>query len=158
MDPFYDQEEEVFKITPNTKIAHLLGEEIDNPSETFHMVENICDDRISVLGKVLLSLKKKSGNHADEMMNLTNDIVDKFDKIENGLYYRIKSLFGEFEKKNEELNAQNLLLQKHLTKLTKEKMDILIQINLCMQKLDKIEQFLGINIESKRTKKSSTHK
>lgn len=157
MESFYDQEEDMFKITPNTAKAHLLGEDVDNPVENFHNIENICDERINLLSKVLYNLKKKGGNNADDIMNLTNNISDVFDNIENGLYFRIKNLFSDFEKKNDELNAQNLLLQKHLTKLTKEKMDLLIEINKCMQKLDQIEQFLGINIEAKRTKKNIKH-
>ena len=49
---------------------------------------------------------------------------------------------------------KNLLLQKYLTSLTKEKMDLLVQINLCMTRLDEIEKYLGINIANKRNKKS----
>lgn len=157
-DPFWDAEEEVFRINENTKIAHLLGEEIENPNITFHKVENICDERIGLLSNALYGLKKKSGNFSDDMMNLTNNINKNFEDIENSLYFKVKNLFNDFETQNEELNAKNLLLQKHLTKLTKEKMDILIQINLCMQQLDKIESFLGINIESKRTKKPGAKK
>ena len=60
-----------------------------------------------------------------------------------------------FEKKqNNNLNSQNLLLQKYLTQLTKEKMGLLVQINLCMNRLDNIEKYLGINIAAKRMKKN----
>ena len=158
MESFYDPEEDMFKINQNTFKAPLLGEDVDNPIANFHTVENICDERINLLSKVLYNLKKKGGNNADDIMNLTNNVSDVFDNIENGLYFRIKNLFSDFEKKNDELNAQNLLLQKHLTKLTKEKMDLLIEINKCMQKLDQIENFLGINIEAKRTKKAISKK
>ncbi|MCQ2819244.1 MAG: hypothetical protein MJ252_18430 [archaeon] len=158
MESFYDPEEDVFKFGPNTYKAPLLGEDVDNPLENFHNVISVCDERINILSKVLFNLKKKGGSNKEDLVNLTNSIVDNFDNIENGLYFRIKNLFSDFEKKNEELNAQNLLLQKHLTKLTKEKMDLLIEINKLMQKLDKIEQFLGINIEGKRTKKGMSKK
>ena len=83
---------------------------------------------------------------------------DYFDNSENDLYYRIKNLFGDFEKQNDDLNSQNLLLQKYLTQLTKEKMDLLVQINLCMNRLDNIEKYLGINIAAKRMKKNLTNK
>lgn len=158
MENFYDKDEAVFKITNNTRVAHLLGEDIDNPSESFHKVENVCDTRIKLLNQMLFNLKKKGGNNTDEMLSLTNQMNTNFDKIENSLYYRIQNLFSIFETKNEQLNAKNLFLQKHLTKLTKEKMDILIQINICMTKLDKIEEFLGINIEEKRKKKGTIKK
>ena len=32
-------------------------------------------------------------------------------------------------------------------------MDLLVQINLCMQRLDNLEKFLGISIANKRMKK-----
>ena len=74
------------------------------------------------------------------------------------MYYKIKSLFSDFEKQNEQLNAQNLLLQRYLTQLTKEKMDLLVQINIAMNKLDNVEKFLGINIANKRMKKNLNKK
>ena len=61
---------------------------------------------------------------------------------------------SEFFKENDKLNSENLLLQKYLTALTKDKMDLLVQINLCMNRLDQLEKYLGINIAAKRTKKS----
>ena len=75
-----------------------------------------------------------------------------FDNIENELYYKLKDMAGAFFKENEKLNSENLL-QKYLTSLTKEKMDLLVQINLCMNRLDEIEKYLGINIANKRNKK-----
>ena len=85
-------------------------------------------------------------------------LPNNFDNIENELYYKIKSLFSDFEKQNEQLNAQNLLLQRYLTQLTKEKMDLLVQINIAMNKLDNVEKFLGINIANKRMKKNLNKK
>lgn len=70
------------------------------------------------------------------------------------MYYKLKDMAGAFFKENEKLNSENLLLQKYLTSLTKEKMDLLVQINLCMTRLDEIEKYLGINIANKRNKKS----
>ena len=88
------------------------------------------------------------------MDNFTNEIKDNFDNIENELYYKLTDMAGAFFKENEKLNSENLLLQKYLTSLTKEKMDLLVQINLCMTRLDEIEKYLGINIANKRNKKS----
>ena len=82
------------------------------------------------------------------------DIDNIFDNIEQELYYRIKTLFEDFDKQSNNLNSQNLLLQKYLTQLTKDKMDLLVQINLCMQRLDSLEKFLGISIANKRMKKT----
>ena len=97
-------------------------------------------------------------NQKEDFGSLHKDIDDYFDNSENDLYYRIKNLFGDFEKQNDDLNSQNLLLQKYLTQLTKEKMDLLVQINLCMNRLDNIEKYLGINIAAKRMKKNLTNK
>jgi hypothetical protein len=37
-------------------------------------------------------------------------------------------------------------------------MDLLVQINLCMTRLDNIEKYLGINIAAKRMKKNLAKK
>ena len=103
-------------------------------------------------------IRKIADAQVEESNGLNKEIDDNFDNIENELYYKIKTLFSDFEKQNDELNAQNLLLQKYLTQLTKEKMDLLVQINIAMNKLDNIEKFLGINIANKRMKKSLNKK
>ena len=149
-EEFYDEKEGYFKINPEINVAHLLGEDVDKPRETFRKVENICDRRINQLSKVMYMLRKESELQKEETGQLDNLVEKEFDEMENDLYYRIKNLFGDFERKNEELIAQNLMLQKYLTQLTKEKMDLLVQINVCMNKLDNIENYMGINLAQKR--------
>ena len=122
-DNFYDQEKGEFQTGDDMKLAHILGDDIDNPK-----------------------------------YNMEKDIDNIFDNSEQELYFRIKTLFDDFEKQNNNLNSQNLLLQKYLTQLTKEKMDLLVQINLCMQRLDNLEKFLGISIANKRMKKTFNKK
>ena len=102
----------------------------------------------------LFDLKKSQLNQKNEMENFSNEIKDNFDTIENELYYKLKDMAAEFFKENDKLNSENLLLQKYLTSLTKEKMDLLVQINLCMNRLDELEKYLGINIANKRNKKT----
>ena len=89
------------------------------------------------------------------MENFVSEIKDTFDNIENEMYYKLKGIAADFFKENERLNSDNLLLQKYLTTLTKEKMDLLVQINLCMNRLDELEKYLGINIANKRNKKNN---
>ena len=125
------------------KIAKILGDDIDNPKYTFRIIENITDKRIESLSKKFYEIKKEGDSHKLD-----------FDNIEQELYYRIKTLFEDFDKQSNNLNSQNLLLQKYLTQLTKDKMDLLVQINLCMQRLDNLEKFLGISIANKRMKKT----
>ena len=131
-DNFYDKDKGEFNTGEDMKIAKILGDDIDNPKYTFRIIESITDKRIETL----------------------SDIDNIFDNIEQELYYRIKTLFEDFDKQSNNLNSQNLLLQKYLTQLTKDKMDLLVQINLCMQRLDSLEKFLGISIANKRMKKT----
>lgn len=53
----------------------------------------------------------------------------------------------------EEQKSYNLLLQKQITSLKKEKVDIMGQITQLNAKLDDIEKDLGINLSLKRGKK-----
>lgn len=153
--PFYDEESGQFRINdPDLVVAKHLGEDIDNPIVSFRNAENVYDDRINQLSSKLFDLKKSQANQKNEMENFSNEIKDNFDSIENELYYKLKDMAGEFFKENDKLNSENLLLQKYLTSLTKEKMDLLIQINLCMNRLDELEKYLGINIANKRNKKN----
>lgn len=153
--PFYDEDNGVFRTNePDFKLAVHLGEDVDNPLVSFRHAENVYDDRINLLSNKLFDIKKSQSNQKNEMDNFTNEIKDNFDNIENELYYKLKDMAGAFFKENEKLNSENLLLQKYLTSLTKEKMDLLVQINLCMTRLDEIEKYLGINIANKRNKKS----
>ena len=153
-DDFYGATKNMFNTSENMKISHNLGDEIDNPIYTFRLIESVADKRIELLNKKFYEVKKNADSQKGDFGSLQKDINDTFDNSENDLYYRIKNLFGEFEKQNDDLNSQNLILQKYLTKLTKEKMDLLVQINLCMERLDNIEKYLGVNISEKRMKKN----
>ena len=153
--PFYDEESGQFRINdPDLVVAKHLGEDIDNPIVSFRNAENVYDDRINQLSSKLFDLKKSQMNQKNEMENFSNEIKDNFDTIENELYYKLKDMAAEFFKENDKLNSENLLLQKYLTSLTKEKMDLVVQINLCMNLLDELEKYLGMNIANKRNKKT----
>ena len=157
-DEFYDQEKGEFKTGEDMKLAHILGDDIDNPKYTFRLIESITDKRIDLLSKKFYEVKKVSDSQKGEFDFMEKDMENIFDNTEQELYYLIKTLFDDFEKQNNNLNSQNLLLQKYLTQLTKEKMDLLVQINLCMQRLDNLEKFLGISIANKRMKKTFNNK
>ena len=153
--PFYDEDTGLFRTDdPDLRMANYLGEDVDNPIVSFKHIENIFDDRINLMSSKLFDLKKSQGNQKNDLENFSKDIKDNFDNIENELYYKLKDMASEFFKENDKLNSENLLLQKYLTALTKDKMDLLVQINLCMNRLDQLEKYLGINIAAKRTKKS----
>ena len=153
--PFYDEDTGLFRTDdPDLRLANYLGEDVDNPIVSFKHIENIFDERINLLSSKLFDLKKSQGNQKNDLENFSKDIKDNFDNIENELYYKLKDMASEFFKENDKLNSENLLLQKYLTALTKDKMDLLVQINMCMNRLDQLEKYLGINLAAKRTKKS----
>jgi hypothetical protein len=153
--PFYDEDTGLFRTDdPDLRMANYLGEDVDNPIVSFKHIENIFDERINLLSSKLFDLKKSQGNQKNDLENFSKDIKDNFDNIENELYYKLKDMASEFFKENDKLNSENLLLQKYLTALTKDKMDLLVQINMCMNRLDQLEKYLGINLAAKRTKKS----
>ena len=153
--PFYDEDTGLFRTDDHDlSMANYLGEDVDNPIVSFKHIENIFDERINLLSSKLFDLKKSQGNQKNDLENFSKDIKDNFDNIENELYYKLKDMASEFFKENDKLNSENLLLQKYLTALTKDKMDLLVQINMCMNRLDQLEKYLGINLAAKRTKKS----
>lgn len=85
--------------------------------------------------------------------NITNEVKSEIDNIENDNYYEIKKHYTDLLDGIEEQKSYNLLLQKQITTLKKEKMELTTQVNNFNSKLDKIEKDLGININLKRSKK-----
>lgn len=85
--------------------------------------------------------------------NITDSIKRDIENIENDNYYEIKKYFSNLLESIEEQKSYNLLLQKQITSLKKEKVDIMTQISQLNLKLDDIEKDLGINLNMKRGKK-----
>jgi hypothetical protein len=85
--------------------------------------------------------------------NLDKEVNDEIDGIENEYYYEIKKHIGSLHDGLDDLDAYSLLLQKQITSLKKEKVDLILQINAMNSKLDNLEKDLGINIAAKRAKK-----
>jgi hypothetical protein len=75
------------------------------------------------------------------------------ENIENDNYYEIKKYFSNLLENIEEQKSYNLLLQKQITSLKKEKVDLMSQITMLNQRLDDVEKTLGINLGNKRGKK-----
>jgi hypothetical protein len=75
------------------------------------------------------------------------------ENIENDNYYEIKKYFSNLLENIEEQKSYNLLLQKQITGIKKEKIDLMGQINNLNQRLDDVEKTLGINLGNKRGKK-----
>ena len=44
-DYFYDADKNIFNTSENMKVAHILGDEIDNPIYTFRLIESIAEKR-----------------------------------------------------------------------------------------------------------------
>ena len=79
------------------------------------------------------------------------DIEIEADNIEKEFYFTVKENFNKLIEEIEEQKSYNLLLQKQLTTLKKEKVDLQHQVQILNNKLDSIEKDLGISL--KRTKK-----
>jgi len=75
------------------------------------------------------------------------------DNLENEFYYIIKDHYNRIADGIEEQHSYNLLLQKQITILKKEKVDLSIMINNMNMKIDVIEKDLGISMQPKRVKK-----
>ena len=98
-DNFYDSINNKFNTGEEMKQAHILGEEIDNPRYTFKLIESIWDNRINILTQKFYEAKKIADTQQGGFGSFQKDIDDLFDNSENDLYYRIKNLFSDFEKK-----------------------------------------------------------
>lgn len=85
--------------------------------------------------------------------NLDKDVNTDVDTIENEFFYIIKKHVENLHKDLDDLDAHSLLLQKQITTLKKDKVDLILQINQMNTKLDDVEKDLGINISAKRAKK-----
>jgi len=83
--------------------------------------------------------------------NIKMDIEIEADNIEKEFYFTVKENFNKLIEEIEEQKSYNLLLQKQLTTLKKEKVDLQHQVQILNNKLDSIEKDLGISL--KRTKK-----
>lgn len=153
MPKFYNDETGYFSIEKELQVSKFLGEDVDNPKATFHQIENILDDRISVLSSKMYDIKKIHDSQKLESDSATKDVNDDYDNIEKELYYTIKNKRNELEDELKELNSKTLLLQNQITGLKKDKIDLICQIELCSNRLDTLEKDLGINLTSKRNKK-----
>ena len=79
------------------------------------------------------------------------EIEIEADNIEKEFYFTVKENFNKLIEEIEEQKSYNLLLQKQLTSLKKEKVDLQHQVNGLNIRLDAIEKDLGISL--KRMKK-----
>ncbi len=82
-----------------------------------------------------------------------NSAKTEIDNLENDCFVDIKNSFIKCTDDIDDQKSYNLLLQKQITTLKKEKVDISISINNLNSKLDGVEKDLGISINAKRTKK-----
>ena len=149
---FYDEETEQFNTGDETKISRMLGEEVDNPKMNFRLVESILEKRINDLHKHLHGMNKRFDTEKKIYDEIIGDAMNEIDTLEKDLYFRVK---GNFETLADDINEQkslNLLNQKQITNLKKEKNESTLELSKMHIKLDNIEKILGINIKEKREK------
>lgn len=126
---------------------------MDNPKITFRAIESLLDERINTLSKKLYDFTKEHDKDKQVYNNLDEEVNNEIDNIENEYFYEIKKHINDLQTQLDEMDAYNLLLQKQITTLKKEKVDIVLQMNALNSRLDNIEKDLGINIAAKRAKK-----
>ena len=63
-----------FKTTEDMKLAHILGDDIDNPKFTFRLIESITDKRIDSLSKKFYEVKKISDSQKGEFDFMEKDM------------------------------------------------------------------------------------
>ncbi len=133
----------------------MLGEEVDNPKVTFRGTETVLEERIGILSKILYDFIKEYDKDKNYFDNLDQKVNIDIDSVENEYFYDIKKKITTLHEGLDDLEAYNLLLQKQITTLKKEKVDFILQISALNEKLDRLEKDLGINIAAKRTKKKN---
>jgi chromosome segregation ATPase len=132
-----------------------LGEEVDNPKCTFRGVETVLEERIRELNRKLVEYSRFSEKEQGNYENIGNEIEEEFKKIDEENHIKIKSKLEELNEKLNEARSENLLYQKQLTTLKKERTDLMSQILQLNSKLDELEKVLGINLAPKKVKKKS---
>lgn len=86
--------------------------------------------------------------------NVQTDCNKHIENIEGEYYYAIREHFNKLMEEIDEQKSYNLLLQKQITSMKKEKNELKMQIDDMNYKLDKVEKDLGINLQAKRGKKT----
>jgi len=147
---FYDSEHMQFNTKDEMKVVKYLGEEVENPSLNFTQVESILEQRIKDLRNHLYNQVKSFGNEKKYYEDIISDAYNDVDAMEKDMFFRIK---GNFETIATDINEQrslNLLYQKQITGLKKDKNETMLEINKLQNRLDQLEIYLGINIKDKR--------
>lgn len=149
---FFDSKSETFRLGEEYKVHRTLGESIDNPELSFLDSEAILESRIKKLQDVLYSFIDTFEAEKKHNYEIRNEAELQLDTLEKDTYFRIK---GNFETLADDINEQkslNLLNQKQITNLKKEKNENTLDMNKLHARLDNIEKVLGINLKEKREK------
>ena len=149
---FYDQNTNTFNTGEEMKIVHKLGSELESPKFNFTQVSNIMEHRIKDLRIHVYNVQKSFSGDKKQYDEIISDANNDVDVMEKDMFFRIK---GNFETIANDINEQkslNLLYQKQITGLKKDKNETMMEINKLLQRLDGIEDVLGINMKEKREK------
>ena len=147
---FYDEEKRIFNVDRENKVSNYLGEEIENPKYNFTQVEQIIQNRIKDLQTHLYNLIKNFVEEKKIYDELASDADNDADVLRSDVAFKIK---GNFETMFNDMNEQlslNLLYQKQITSLKKEKNETLLVIKKISERCDELEKALGVNIKDKR--------
>lgn len=151
-DSFFDSKTEIFNTSSDLKIHRHLGEELENPKINFLLAQDLVEHRIKKLQEMLYTYVDNFESDKKRHNEINNEAQLHLDTFEKDMYFRIK---GNFETLADDINEQkslNLLNQKQITNLKKEKNENMLEMNKLHSRLDNIEKVLGINLKEKREK------
>jgi uncharacterized protein YlxW (UPF0749 family) len=100
----------------------------------------------------MVDYKKQFDSERQKFDSIKVEMELEADNIEKEFYFTVKENFSKLLEEIEEQKSYNLLLQKQITSLKKEKVDLQQQISTLNTQLDQVEKELGISL--KRLKKN----
>ena len=151
-DKFYDKHLKMFHTEEHLKIHPELGENIKDPKYSFTQAENIIEGRIKMIQDRLYDFITTFNEEKKRNKDIITDAECNLGVMHKEAYFEIK---GNFENLNDKINEQkslNLLNQKQITALKKEKNEKTLEMNKLHERLNKIEDVLGINLKDKKDK------
>lgn len=110
-------------------------------------------DRIKELSKRLQLFVKTFDKDKNNYWDAVGGAKIEIDNLENDSFLEMKNTFIKCTEEIDDQKSYNLLLQKQITTLKKEKVDLSISVNNLNARLDQIEKQLGIILNAKRVKK-----
>lgn len=149
-DLFYDKQLQRFNTNEDLKIHYSLGENVKDPKYSFTKAELIIEDRIKSTQDKLYDFITTFNEERKRNNDIITDAKCNLEVMHKEAYFEIKDNFENLNDKINEQKSLNLLNQKQITALKKEKNEKTLEINKLHDRLNRIEDILGINLKDKK--------